>query len=272
MNGIRFKDLVSLEKSQSTKWFLGMFYVMAAVPLALIIEGFLKNSTAATAASAVVILSIMAAAVCYSRAMFKSFHYSIYHDTQHGDGLQNISHIRLVLFKLLVAVSWLLALALVAVIVFFVHSNLLKRMPQDVMETELVQLGISFISENFGQGIYLMFSALSLFFQAMVLISITYVTATVSHLKFCSSYKPLAGLFAFVLLYFFENDFAVVLKRILMRGQGGIEELLSHDLKNAMGVITGIEIFVYVIITLGNVAITCYFLKKTRRGEVEWKK
>lgn len=254
------------------QWFLRPFYFMAIVPPALALEFLVKSSAAAAAASALIVICLMVSAVVYSWAMFKSFHHGLYCDIDYCRSLQGVSAASFVFIKLASAILWLFVFAMAAAMILFLHSSLLSRLPQDVTESEIVQLGMNFVSETFGTGTYLVFSALSLFLQAIVLVTITYVAATVSHLSFCSSYKPLAGLFVLVLLYFFENDFATVLKRLLMKSIGGVEDLVSQNLKSALGAITGIEFIAYAAIILINIGITCYFLKKTRRGEIEWKR
>lgn len=262
------KGLLLTERETSTKWFMTAFYGMALIPVFLLAEFFGRNVTLASVTSAVLVVSLMAGMILYSRAMFKSFHYCIYCDADYQSRIDGVSMLRLVLFKLGIGVAWLFLFFVVAGIVLWLHTMLLNRMPEQVMEAELIAVTVQWVTQNFGTGIYLIFTVVSLFFQAITLVSLTHVAASASHLRFCNSYKALAGMFLFVLLYFFENDFAVVLKRMIMQGFGGIENLLTQNGRQAaLGIITGIEVIVYLMVTLVNVMITCYFLKKTKKGE-----
>lgn len=257
---------IPLRKTITTNWFMRMFYVMAAVPVALIVEVVAESSITASAASAVLMVSIMAAILTYCWAMFKSFHSGVY---SQADGLCALerSSCRFVVAKLASAAAWFIVLFLAVAVVLFMHITILERMPEAAAKSDLAQLVMTSINDSFGRGVFRVFSAASLLFQAVVLVSITYAAAVVSHLKVFERYKALAGIFVFVLFYFFENDFAGTLKRMIARGFGGIEELMSINVKGAVGILTGIEFFVYLAITAINIAITCYFLKKLKEGE-----
>lgn len=102
----------------------------------------------------------------------------------------------------------------------------------------------------------------SIFFQAITLISIAYVAASASHVKFCVRYKTLAGIFVFVAMYFFENDFATVIKRMMIRLWGGVENVMSHDVVNSIEILMMVEAISYILVIMLNAAITCYLLKR----------
>lgn len=99
----------------------------------------------------------------------------------------------------------------------------------------------------------------SIFLQAVTLISITYLAASTSHVKFCVRYKTLAGIFVFVVMYYFENDFALVLKRTLIGLWGGAANVLETD--GYMYIFTAVETFSYILLISMNVVLACYMLK-----------
>lgn len=257
--------------AQSRKWFIKMFYALAAVPVALAVELCVRQSSVASAVTGIIVLSIMVSAVFYSWAMFKSFHYRIFYGEEREENCAYFSW-KFLLSRMGEAVLWLLALIVVIAAILFLHAGILGRMPKEVLEAEAVQTGIRFISENLGTGIFLAFSIISLLFQAIVLISITYTAAAASHLRYFERYKTLAGIFVFVLLYFFENDFSGALKKIMISGIGGIEKVMSQDVNGAIVAITGVELAACLIVTAINLLMTRYFLKKTEKGGEKWKK
>ena len=262
------------KSARSRDWFVRMFYSLAAAPVALIAEVLLKKSSVISVAGGVILLSVMASVVFYSWAMFKSFHYRIFcHESDAECQNDNqFSSWRFLLARMGEAIAWLLALVIVIAAIFFAHVTILKRMPEEAVRTESIQAASGFISENLGTGIFLGFSVISLLFQAIVLISITYTAAAASHLNCFARYKTLAGIFVFVLLYFFENDFSAALKKIMISGLGGIERVMAQSVSRAISVITGTELAATLIITGINLLLIRYFLKKTEEGRKEWKK
>lgn len=258
----RARDLLKLENEKTRKWFMSPFYSMAPVPVALAIEFFVKSKAVASAATALIVLCVMVSLVIYSQAMFKAYHNLLYHDDRYCQRVESVPSWKIVLLKLCVSTAWFIVFVAVVLMIFFIHSQLLERMPSNVMDAEVISSAVGFVDENFGKDIYLTFSMVSIFFQAITLISIAYVAASASHVKFCVRYKTLAGIFVFVAMYFFENDFATVIKRMMIRLWGGVENVMSHDVVNSIEILMMVEAISYILVIMLNAAITCYLLKR----------
>lgn len=258
--------------TKNSSWFLRMFYCLAAVPMAFVLELCLKSSAAVLFTAGILMVSVTLSIIFYSWAMFKAFHYPIFRaagDTwgERMAGQGSPENLNFVLKKLAEAVLWLAALLLVFGAIAFLQLCILKTMPQAIMQEEVIQQGSCFIKETFGSGIYLAFSAASLFLQAIVLISITYVSAAAAHFSFFERYRTLAGIFIFVLLYVFENDVSAALKKIMAQCFGGIQNLMLQSPRQAMGMLTGIEAAACGVMLLINILLIGYCLKKLERGE-----
>ncbi len=264
--GVRGIPRYSFLGEKNKNWFMRMFYCLAAVPFLLVLELCVRKSGVVAGAMGLTALSVMLSLIFYSAAVFHTFHNPVFQDEEYS-GRGGGSLPRFVLAKLAEAALWLLGLAGAVCVIGLMQSRLLRMMPQEIMRAEPIRQGLLFVEETFGSGIYLAFSAVSLFLQALVLISLMYAAAVTSHFRFFERYKTLAGIFIFVLLYVFESDVSAALKKAMANWFGGIQMLLQESPHKMIGILTGIELAAYLCMVTMNVLLACYCLKKLKRGE-----
>lgn len=269
--GVRVIPKHSFASGGNQNWFMRMFYCLAAVPPLLVLELCVRQREVVVWAIGLTVLSIMLSLIFYSAAVFRAFHHPIFQEEGHSCKDITRSFPRFVLAKLAEAALWLMGLTAAVCGISLMQSRIFSIMPEEIMQTEAIRQGLLFVRETFGSGAYLAFSAVSLFLQALVLISIIYAAAAASHFQFFERYKTLAGIFIFVLLYVFESDVSAALKKRMANGFGGIRDLLLESPHKMIGILTGIEMTAYLCMILMNVLLACYCLKKLKKGEEDGK-